>query len=97
MSPTVFREGPYRAFFFSREESRMHVHVSCSDGDAEFWLDPIVALAHQTNGLSRKQLRETQTLVEDRRDEIERSWKKHLSATHCPSSPDQRQQRNPVE
>ena len=26
MSPTVLREGPYRLFFFSREEPRPHVH-----------------------------------------------------------------------
>ena len=80
MSPTVFREGAYRAFFFSREESRMHVHVSCSGGEAKFWLEPIVALAHHTPSLSRKQLREMQKLVEDRRDEVERSWKKHFAA-----------------
>ncbi|MFN7338865.1 MAG: DUF4160 domain-containing protein, partial [bacterium] len=29
MSPTVFREDGYRFFFFSREETRMHVHVHC--------------------------------------------------------------------
>jgi len=28
MSPTVFREGGFRFYFFSREESRMHVHVT---------------------------------------------------------------------
>ena len=27
MSPTIFREGPFRFYFFSREETRMHVHV----------------------------------------------------------------------
>ncbi|MFW6235057.1 MAG: DUF4160 domain-containing protein, partial [Spirochaetota bacterium] len=27
MSPTVFREGQFRFFFFSREEPRQHVHV----------------------------------------------------------------------
>jgi len=27
MSPTVLRDGPFRLFFFSREEERMHVHV----------------------------------------------------------------------
>jgi hypothetical protein len=27
LSPTVFREGEFRFFFFSREESRMHIHV----------------------------------------------------------------------
>jgi len=25
--PTIYRESPYRFFFNSREESRMHVHI----------------------------------------------------------------------
>jgi hypothetical protein len=45
MSPTVFREGPYRFFFFSREEQRMHVHVASADGEAKFWLEPRLELA----------------------------------------------------
>lgn len=45
MSPTVFREGPYRFYFFSREETRMHVHVQGPDGEAKFWLEPSVELA----------------------------------------------------
>ncbi|NMF84178.1 DUF4160 domain-containing protein [Nodosilinea sp. P-1105] len=34
--PTVLRIGAYRFYFFSREESRMHIHVSCADGEAKF-------------------------------------------------------------
>ena len=45
MSPTVFRDGPYRFFFFSREETRLHVHVESSDGEAKFWLDPKIEAA----------------------------------------------------
>jgi len=35
MSPTVFKEKGYRFFFFSREESRMHVHVVSGEGEAK--------------------------------------------------------------
>ena len=52
MTPTVFGEGPFRAFFFSREEPRMHVHIAHPEGEAEFWLEPHIALATQT-GLAR--------------------------------------------
>jgi len=38
MSPTIFREGPFRFYFFSREETRMHVHVHATAGEAKFWL-----------------------------------------------------------
>ena len=32
MSPTIHREGPFWFFFNSREESRMHVHISSGVG-----------------------------------------------------------------
>jgi len=77
MSPTVFREGPYRFYFFSLEEPRMHVHVTCPDGEAKFWLEPAIALA-QNYGLSDKQLKDVQTLVEAHADECRSSWKAHF-------------------
>jgi len=51
MSPTVLRKKDYRFFFFSREESRAHIHVVCPDGEAKFWLVPEIELA-RNNGLS---------------------------------------------
>jgi hypothetical protein len=78
MSPTVFKDGPYRFFFFSREEPRQHVHVSCPDGEAKFWIDPIVSLATY-HGLSKQQLVKMQLLVENHKNEIIRAWEKHFS------------------
>ena len=46
MSPTVFRESGFRFYFFSREETRMHVHVQAPEGEAKFWLEPAIELAH---------------------------------------------------
>jgi Domain of unknown function (DUF4160) len=77
MSPTVFRDGPFRFYFFSREEPRMHVHVECADGEAKFWLEPSVALA-QNYGLSEQQLREAKALVETHVDKCRASWKTHF-------------------
>jgi len=57
MSPTVFREKGYRFFFFSREESRKHVHVMSGDGEAKFWIEPDIELANNY-GYSRQQLKE---------------------------------------
>ena len=34
MAPTVVRDGQFRLFFFSREETRIHVHVAHADGEA---------------------------------------------------------------
>jgi hypothetical protein len=77
MTPTVFREGPFRFFFFSREETRMHVHVSHPDGEAKFWLKPEVELATQT-GLAKHVVGEAHKLVEDHLQEIIDAWDKHF-------------------
>lgn len=77
MSPTVFRSGVYRGFFFSREESRMHVHVSGPDGEAKFWLEPILALATHT-GLGARELSRMQRQVEKHHGEIVRAWRAHF-------------------
>jgi hypothetical protein len=78
VSPTVFRHGKYRAFFFSREERRMHVHIACPDGEAKFWLEPIIALADHT-GLPARELKRMQAIIEERRDEIVQSWQDHFA------------------
>ncbi|MGH9578571.1 MAG: DUF4160 domain-containing protein [Terriglobales bacterium] len=79
MAPTVVRDGPFRLFFFSREEPRVHVHVAHPDGEAKFWLAPQVAVATST-GLSTRQLREAQTIVEAHIEEIQNAWNHHFGA-----------------
>jgi hypothetical protein len=77
VSPTVFRAGKYRGFFFSREEPRMHVHVSSPDGEAKFWLEPILSLATHT-GLGSRELAHIQRVVEEHHAEIVRAWRAHF-------------------
>jgi hypothetical protein len=77
MSPTIFREGSFRFFFFSREEPRMHVHVNHPDGEAKFWLSPELALATST-GLSAQQIKEAQRLVIVHTEEITHAWHIHF-------------------
>ena len=77
MSPTIFCYKNYRFFFFSREEMRKHVHISSPEGEAKFWLEPIVSLADHT-GLNARQLNELQTIVEDKKYEIIKAWKRHF-------------------
>ncbi len=77
MSPTVLRHKQYRFFFFSLEERRKHVHVSGPDGEAKFWLEPIISLERHS-GLSTKRLKELQRVVERHKDEMARAWNKHF-------------------
>ena len=77
MATTVVRYGQFRLFFFSREETRIHVHVAHPDGEAKFWLTPRVALVNHT-GLSGRQLRDAQAVVEAHIEEIENAWNYHF-------------------
>lgn len=79
MAPTVVRDGQFRLFFFSREESRIHVHVAHPDGEAKFWLTPTVELATST-GLSARQLREAKVIVETHIKEIQHAWNHHFGS-----------------
>jgi hypothetical protein len=79
MAPTILRQGPFRLFFFSREESRIHVHVAHPDGEAKFWLTPAVAVATSV-GLSERQLREASTVIEEHLEEIRHAWTRHFGS-----------------
>jgi hypothetical protein len=79
MSPTIFRQGPYRFFFFSREESRMHVHVHAAQGEAKFWIEPKIELA-KNYGLSSRALASVQRLIEEHEHEIRKAWEKHFGS-----------------
>jgi hypothetical protein len=69
MSPTVFREGGFRFYFFSREEKRMHVHVQSQNGEAKLWLEPAIELA-QFVGLSQREINEARRLVQEHENDI---------------------------
>lgn len=77
MAPTIVRDGQFRLFFFSREETRIHVHVAHVDGEAKFWLTPQVVLAKHT-GLSATQIRQAQTVVNAHLKEIQNAWNHHF-------------------
>jgi hypothetical protein len=77
MSPTVLRVGPFRLFFFSREEERLHVHVAHPDGEAKFWIVPEIALAAAV-GLSPGQIAEAEAIVRRHDEEIRHAWTRHF-------------------
>ena len=56
----------------------MHIHVTCEDGEAKFWIEPLVSLAVY-HGLSARKLKEIGKIVEEYRHEIVKAWQKHFS------------------
>jgi len=78
MSPTVFREGGIRVFFFSREEARMHVHVQSAEAEAKFWMEPLIELAANF-GFPDREVGRILKLLGKRQNEIREAWQRHLS------------------
>jgi hypothetical protein len=77
VSPTVFKIGRFRFYFFSREEPRAHVHVASADGEAKFWLEPLGELARNQR-LTDRDINEIRRLIEERAQEIRDAWNEHF-------------------
>lgn len=75
--PTVFIDGQYRFYFFSREEERRHIHVSSSDGEVKIWLEPEIEAAKVIN-LTTEQVNSILKVVKKHEEEINDSWNKHF-------------------
>lgn len=79
MSPTVFRAGGFRFYFFSREEPRMHIHVMGSNGEAKFWMEPVIELA-QNYGLSQREIGDTLRMIQEHENDIHDAWQRHFGS-----------------
>ncbi len=75
--PTVFIEGPYRFYFFSREEIRRHIHVASSNGEVKIWLEPEISVAKVIN-LSSVEVNEILEIIQKRKEDINECWNKHF-------------------
>ena len=56
----------------------MHIHVTSPEGEAKFWLEPELELA-KNRGLSQRQLRLVELLIQEHRDDIVIAWRTHFS------------------
>jgi hypothetical protein len=79
VSPTVFRDGPFRFFFFSREEERLHIHIQSVDGEAKVWIEPEIELARNYQ-LSDQDLGRVLQLVIEHEQEIRDAWRRHFNS-----------------
>ena len=77
--PTVFRDGPYRIYFWSHELNEPpHVHVDREKFSAKFWLQPI-SLARNI-GFRAHELRRIQALLVNHQAELLEAWDGHFGA-----------------
>ena len=74
--PVVFRQKDFRFFFYSNEgdpREPPHIHVEKDGADAKLWLYPHVEIAYN-RGFDARTLRWIETVVSERRTEIEQAW-----------------------
>lgn len=55
----------------------MHVHVQSPDGEAKFWLEPVIALAQHT-GQPWREISEAPQLVQEHGNNIRSAWHGHF-------------------
>jgi len=77
MSPTIFKMGSLRFYFFSREERRLHVHVQGTRGEAKFWIEPRIELAADY-GLGARMTARALQLIREHEHEIRTAWRGHF-------------------
>jgi hypothetical protein len=75
--PTVLKIKDYRFFFFSREETRMHIHVICPDGEAKLWLEPSIEIATSYK-LSKVRLKEIEAMTNENFEIFKKAWEAHF-------------------
>jgi hypothetical protein len=75
--PTVLRIGRFRFFFYSNEgQEPPHIHVRAGEGEAKFWLDPILLAANY--GFNGRELNEIERLVELHEAGLREAWNEHF-------------------
>lgn len=71
--PTVFREGPYRFYFYAGDRNEPpHVHVERDENTAKYWLEPV--RLQRSGGFARREINQIRKLIEDNQQIILDSW-----------------------
>jgi len=71
--PEIFRNGPYRFFFFSNEGNEpIHIHVESGDNYCKFWITPVQLSSNQ--GFNSKELKDIHELILKNLVTIKECW-----------------------
>ncbi len=78
--PTVFRQGPYRFFFFSNEGNEPpHIHVEAGGNYAKYWVRPVVF--ERSSGFRPHDLAEIRRIIVENENLIEEKWNEHFGSS----------------
>jgi hypothetical protein len=77
--PTIFRNGPYRFYFYSGDGGEPpHVHVERDDCEAKFWLDPV--LLERSGGFTRREIKTIRDIIEENRQTMLDAWNEYFNS-----------------
>ena len=72
--PTVLRIGSFRFHFYSDEmDEPAHIHVRTPEGECKFWIEPVIALAHN-RGVRGHDLREIERHIYENHAILKRAF-----------------------
>lgn len=78
--PVILRYQGFKFFFYSNEGNPLeaaHIHVRSADGEAKFWLEPVIQLA-RNDGFDARTLRELIAIIEGNKDLLEGAWNEYF-------------------
>ncbi len=77
MSPTIFRSGPYRFFFYSGDHVEPpHIHVQKDARIAKFWLKPV--RLQSSGGFRPNEICRIQRIIEKRESDFLEYWHEYF-------------------
>jgi len=77
VSPTIFREDPFRFYFFPVKSLACMCTCMQRPEKAKSRLEPRIKLA-QNYGLSMRQVNAALRLIQEHEDDIRKAWKTHF-------------------
>lgn len=79
--PEILRIFGLRFYFYSREHEPMHVHVKSSDSIAKFILTSDGVLLETNNGMSQKDIRCAEMVLEENRELAMEKWNEYFGSS----------------
>lgn len=74
--PVILRYQGFKFFFYSNEGNPLeaaHIHVRSAEGEAKFWLEPVIQLA-RNDGFDARTLRMLISIIEEHKNLLEEAW-----------------------
>lgn len=77
MTPKFLTEKGYVFKVYSREEERVHIHVTKENKNAKYWLEPNIELA-KNKGFAKHELTKIKKIITKNESNFKKQWNKYF-------------------